>query len=180
MDFLIKASALAMKQVPDVNGSWMDTFVRRYEQVDINLVVGTGAGLITPVVRDVGSKGLRSLSAELAALEDSLFSDDEGTTIKSPVLIAPGTFSIHNLGIYGIKSAAPIVLPPQACALALGAVVETVVPRVGAKAGEENWTVAPMMVATLSCDHRVVDGAVAAQWLSAFKILVENPVAMMI
>jgi pyruvate dehydrogenase E2 component (dihydrolipoamide acetyltransferase) len=94
--------------------------------------------------------------------------------------LAVGTFSIHNLGIYGVKSAAPIVLPPQACALALGAIVDTVVPNLGAKDGEDNWTVAPVVVATLSCDHRVVDGAVGAQWLSAFKLLLEKPETMIL
>lgn len=82
--------------------------------------------------------------------------------------------------MYGVKSAAPIVLAPQACALALGAIIDSVVPRVDFKDGEDNWTVAPVMVATLSCDHRVVDGAVGAQWLSALKTLVENPNSMLL
>lgn len=79
-----------------------------------------------------------------------------------------------------MKSASPIVLAPQACALALGAIIDTVVPRVGGKEGEDNWVIAPVMVATLSCDHRVVDGAVGAQWLSAFKTLLENPNSMLL
>lgn len=79
-----------------------------------------------------------------------------------------------------MKSASPIVLAPQACALALGAIIDTVVPRVGAKEGEDDWVVAPVMVATLSCDHRVVDGAVGAQWLAAFKTLLENPSSMLL
>ena len=83
-------------------------------------------------------------------------------------------------GMYGVKSASPIVLAPQACALALGAIIDTVVPRVGGKEGEDNWVIAPVMVATLSCDHRVVDGAVGAQWLSAFKTLLENPNSMLL
>ena len=79
-----------------------------------------------------------------------------------------------------MKSASPIVLAPQACALALGAIIDTVVPRVGGKEGEDNWVIAPVMVATLSCDHRVVDGAVGAQWLSAFKTLLDNPNSMLL
>ena len=82
--------------------------------------------------------------------------------------------------MYGVKSASPIVLAPQACALALGAIIDTVVPRVGGKEGEDNWVIAPVMVATLSCDHRVVDGAVGAQWLSAFKTLLDNPNSMLL
>lgn len=85
------------------------------------------------------------------------------------------------LGIYGVKSAAPIVLTPQSCALSLGTISESVIPR-ALKEGEEgdNWQVASTMTATLSCDHRVVDGAVGAQWLSAFKSYVENPVTLLL
>jgi pyruvate dehydrogenase E2 component (dihydrolipoamide acetyltransferase) len=84
--------------------------------------------------------------------------------------------------MYGVKSASPIVLAPQACALALGAIIDTVVPREGGadKVTGDDWSVAPVMVATLSCDHRVVDGAVGAQWLSALKTLVENPSSMLL
>jgi len=174
-NFFLKAVAGAMKEVPDVNGAWMDSFVRRYEQVDINLVMGSGTGLLTPVIRDVGGKGLRELSNELADLEYSLFADANGEKVASTAELAPGTFSIHDLGMFGVKAAAPIVLPPQACALALGTITDTVVPHATTK-----WAVAPVMTATLSVDHRVVDGAVAAQWLSAFKALIENPVGLML
>jgi pyruvate dehydrogenase E2 component (dihydrolipoamide acetyltransferase) len=180
MDFIVKATALAVRQVPDANAAWMETFVRRYQQVDVNIVMGSGAGTIAPVIRDAGKKGLKELSAEIAALDDGLFADDEGTVVKDSSLLAPGTISIHNLGMYGIKSASPIILAPQACAMALGTIVDTVVPNPSAKAGEDNWTIAPIMVVTLSCDHRVIDGAVAAQYLQAFKVLVENPSGMIL
>ncbi len=173
--FFIKAAAVAMKDVPDVNGAWMDTFVRRYEQVDINLIMGTGSALVTPVIRDVGGKGLQELGNELLGLEDSLFEDDNGMVISNTAELAPGTFSIHDLGVYGVKSAAPIVLPPQSCALALGTINDTIVPHPITK-----WATAPVMTCTLSVDHRVVDGAVAAQWLASFKTLVENPVGLML
>lgn len=180
LDFLVKASALAMKQVPDVNGAWMDTFVRRYDQVDINLVMGAGSFLATPVLRDVSSRGLSALSQEIVALEDSLFSE-EGAAVSAEKM-ALGTFSIHNLGMYGVKAASPIVLTPQACALCLGAITDSVIPASTATATTtgQDWEVAPTMVATLSCDHRVVDGAVGAQWLAAFKQLVENPLTMLL
>ena len=82
--------------------------------------------------------------------------------------------------MYGIKSATPIVMRPQACALGLGAIRDTVVPNTGAGEGEDNWKVTPVMVATLSCDHRVVDGAVGASWLGAFKSLLEKPETMLL
>eukprot|EP00428_Durinskia_dybowskii_P072290 CAMPEP_0170404978 /NCGR_PEP_ID=MMETSP0117_2-20130122/26929_1 /TAXON_ID=400756 /ORGANISM="Durinskia baltica, Strain CSIRO CS-38" /LENGTH=494 /DNA_ID=CAMNT_0010662049 /DNA_START=145 /DNA_END=1629 /DNA_ORIENTATION=+ len=180
-DFMVKAAALAMQQVPDVNGSWMDTFVRRYDQVDINLVMGAGSFVATPVLRDVTARGLSSIATEIASFEDTLFSESGASALtENSEKMAVGTFSIHNLGMYGVKSAAPIVLTPQACALSLGAIVQTVIPASGAAAGEQDWAVAPIVTATLSCDHRVVDGAVGAQWLAAFKNLVENPVSMLL
>ena len=175
LNLIMKGAASAMKDVPDVNGSWMDTFVRRYDQVDINLVMGTGDGLITPVIRDVGGKGVSQIAAEVNALEDSLFLDHEGEVVNPAAELAPGTFSIHNLGMYGTKAASPIVLPPQSCALALGAIADSVVP-----CPTNRWKTSPTMTVTLSCDHRVVDGAVAAQWLQAFKTYVENPVGLML
>eukprot|EP01038_Epipyxis_sp_PR26KG_P009610 gene9610-12942_t len=167
LDFLIKAAALAMKKVPDVNASWMDTFVRKYEQVDINLMSGNASYIAAPVIKDVSSKGLLSISAEVNAMSES----------SSLGALSLGTFSIHNLGKFGVKSAAPIVLTPQACALSFGEVIDTVIP---SKATEEGWEVAPVLVATLSCDHRVVDGAVGAAWLAAFKELAEDPLNMLL
>lgn len=176
-------------------------------QVDINLVLGAGSAVAAPVLRDVSQRGLSSISSEIGQLEDALFSPDDGTRLLSGEQLALGTFSIHNLGmadcpnsppssttflviiiicclpsflpagIYGVKSAAPIVMTPQACALSLGSIVDTVVP---AADPDREWDVAPLMVATLSCDHRVVDGAVGAQWLAAFKTLIENPTTMLL
>jgi len=176
LDLLVKAVGLAVKQVPDVNASWNETFVRRYSQVDVNLVMGVGSSVITPVVRDVNGKGLRAIGKEVASFEDMAF-DGQGQPVDASK-VAVGTISVHDLGMYGVKSAAPIVLPPQACALALGAIVDTVVPSQASK--DTDWAVAPVVVATLSCDHRVIDGAVGAQYLSALKLLVENPVALIL
>lgn len=183
LDFLVKAAAQAVRQVPDVNASWMETFVRRYDQVDVNLVVGSGSSLATPVIRNVGEKGLLSIADEIRQFENSLFSNDQSVVdgfLQDESKQAIGTLTIHNLGAYGVKAAAPIVMLPQACALAFGAIQETVVPR---KTGENEgkaWEIAPVMVATMSCDHRVVDGAVSAQYLSAFKQLVENPLNLLL
>lgn len=176
LDFFVKASALAMKKVPDVNGAWNDTFVRRYSQVDINVVIESPAGLITPVLRNVSPTGIRQIAKELDSIESLATTGGEIDGSK----IQLGTFSIHDLGKYGVKSAAPIVISPQSCALAIGTIADTVIPRVQAHAGEEAWQVAPMVTVTLSCDHRVVDGAVGAQWLAALKTLIEDPVTMIL
>lgn len=183
LDFVVKAAAVAVKQIPDVNASWMETFVRRYDQVDINLVMGSGSRLAAPVLRDVGSRGILSISDEIAELESSLYSNvqaDVDKLLSDEKKLAPGTMSIHNLGVYGIKSAAPIVLPPQGCALALGTITDTVIPCNVKDGSDKDWTVAPIMIATLSCDHRVVDGAISAQYLAAFKQLVENPMNLLL
>lgn len=178
MDFIVKASALSMKAVPDANGSWHDSFVRQYHQVDVNIVMGTGAELTIPVIRDVVSKGLKEIADEVQDFEDGIFA--ENGSVLDASKIGVGTFSIHNLGMYGVKSAAPIVLPPQGCALAVGTIEDTVVPNLTAKEGEDNWKVSPVMIATLACDHRVIDGAVGAAWLASFRGLLENPMSMML
>lgn len=167
MDLLLKAAALAMKQVPEVNSSWTEGFVRRYHQVDINVFMGSGENLQAPLIRDVANKSLGTLSAELAAASET--SGD----------IVAGTFSVHNLGIFGVKSFSPIILAPQAGALALGAVQDVVVP---AEKGtsEQDWRLTQAMTVTLSCDHRVVDGAVGAAWLSVFKTYAENPATLLL
>lgn len=185
MDFVLKAAALAVKTVPDVNASWRDSFVRRYHHVDLNVVMTGGAGggyersdngVVLPVLRNVGSMGLGEISAAMAKAESS----------TDGVSMGMGTLTVHNLGMYGVKSVAPIILPPQACALGVGAIVDTVVPAAksaGAAADGEPakvWDVAPVMMVTLSCDHRVVDGAVGAQYLQAFKNLLENPTNMLL
>lgn len=145
----------------------MDSFVRRYDQIDINVVSGFATTTNTPVIKDIGSKGLQTIADETASFEDSIAAD------------VKGTFTVYNLGLYGVKSAAPIVLPPQACSLALGAIVDTLVPK-EASEGQNDWKVSPILCATLSCDHRVIDGAVGAQWLASFKTLVENPTMMLL
>lgn len=170
-DLLVKAAAKAMAKVPDVNAAWMDTFVRKYEQVDVNVFMGAGASLRAPLLRDAGGKGLHTINKELSAAAADTTSDGQVTA---------GTFSIHNLGLFGVKSSAPIVLPPQACALSFGSITDTVIPTNHKDETKPKWEVAPIMVATLSCDHRVVDGAVGAAWLSAFKEYVDNPLTMLL
>lgn len=175
LDLLVKAAAQTMRTVPDLNAAWMDSFVRQYHQVDINVVMSSQNTVVTPVVRDVAGRGLAAVSSELAALEGRVAAGEALSEQET----AEGTFTVHNLGVYGVRSAAPILLPPQAAALSLGAINDVVVPRASPAEGEDVWEVAPVMVVTLVCDHRVVDGAVSAQWLSAFKNNVENPVNLL-
>jgi pyruvate dehydrogenase E2 component (dihydrolipoamide acetyltransferase) len=173
-ELMIKAAAASMKAVPSANASWMESVVRVYDSVDINVVVGTGDSLYTPVIRDCEKRGLRSISDDLNAAMSALENDD-----LTPEFGAMGTLTIMNLGMYGIKSCAPIIREPQACALALGALENRIVPNDDANS-DDIYKESVMMTATLSCDHRVVDGAVGAQWLSAFKSHLENPSTLLL
>jgi pyruvate dehydrogenase E2 component (dihydrolipoamide acetyltransferase) len=177
-ELILKAAAKSMKVVPSANASWMDSVVRVYDSVDINVVIGSGDSLYTPVLRDCASKGLKSISKELgdavAALEPV-----EGGAEAPAALGGLGTFTVMNLGMYGIKSCAPIIREPQACALAVGAMENRIVPNDDPDS-EEIYKESVVMTATLSCDHRVVDGAVGAQWLAAFKSHVENPSTLLL
>jgi pyruvate dehydrogenase E2 component (dihydrolipoamide acetyltransferase) len=172
-EFLLKAVSASMKVVPSANGSWMDSVVRVYESIDLNVVVGSGDSLSTPVLRDCAKKGLKQLSTELKSAVSSLESTGSG-----PVSDV-GTFTVLNLGMYGVKSCAPIIREPQSCALAIGALENRIVPNDDPE-GDEMYKESVMFTATLSCDHRVVDGAVGAQWLAAFKSHVENPSTLLL
>jgi len=163
-DLMIKASASATKAVPAVNASWLEPgVVRQYARFDVNVVSGVGEGLAAPALVDVGALGLGDIAAFTAAAPEA----DEP--------YVAGTFTIQNLGAFGVASAAPIVHTPQACALALGAVRDDVA------LGDDGALLAkPTLTCTLAADHRVVDGAVGAQWLAALKGLVENPTTLLL
>lgn len=176
-DLLLKAAAAAMKTVPSANASWMDSFVRVYDSVDINVVVGNGSSLYAPVIRDVGSRGLKAVSDDFAAATAAVEDSEETPTAAGFGDV--GTFTMVNVGMFGVKSCAPIIREPQACALALGVIENRIVPNDDVDS-EEIYKESVMMTATLSCDHRVVDGAVGAQWLSAFKNHVENPMTLLL
>jgi len=175
-DLLIKAAAVSMKSCPSANASWLGHAVRVYDSVDVNLVMGNGDSLYAPVIRNVGGKGLVSISDEIA----SALVQIQDKTVSSEAFSAVGTVTIMNLGMYGIKSCAPIIRQPQAVALALGAAENRIVPNDNEKEGAEIYKTSVMLTATLSCDHRVVDGAVGAQWLSSFKAAVENPATLLL
>jgi len=177
-ELLLKAAGAAMKAVPSANASWMDSVVRVYDSVDINVVVGNGDALYTPVIRDVGRRGVKAISSDLSAAVDAL-DDDQTQTPLGQHFHSMGTFTVMNLGMYGIKSCAPIIREPQSCALALGTLENRIVPNTDPES-EQIYKESVMMTATMSLDHRVVDGAVGAQWLASFKSHVENPTTLLL
>ncbi len=168
-DFVVKAVALALKEVPEANASWNDDAVRLYSSADIAIAVATPGGLITPVVRAADAKGLVEISNEIKGLAARA---REGKL--APEEYRGGGFTISNLGMYGIKSFSAIINPPQSCILAVGAAERRPV-AVGEALG-----VATVMTCTLSVDHRSVDGAVAANFLAAFKGYAEEPLTMLL
>ena len=170
-DFVIRAAALALRKVPAANASWVDGALRQYESADISVAVAIEDGLVTPIVRNADGKGLAEISAEVKELA--------GRARAKPMALAPeeyqgGTFSVSNLGMYGIKEFAAIINPPQSMILAVGTAEQRPVVKDGALA------VATMMSCTLSVDHRVVDGALGATFLQAFKGLIEDPLTMLL
>lgn len=179
-ELLLKATAAAMKAVPSANAAWMDSVVRVYDSVDINVVVGNGDALYTPVISDVGGRGVKSLASELKAAVKVVEGTTDGDFLTmdtlTPNFLTMGTITVMNLGMYGIKSCAPIIREPQSCALALGVIENRIVP----SNDEALYKESVMMTATMSFDHRVVDGAVGAQWLAAFKSHVENPTTLLL
>lgn len=170
-DFIIKASALACLKVPEANSSWMDTVIRQNHVVDVSVAVSTPMGLITPIVFNAHIKGLVSISKDVAMLASKA---REGKLL--PHEFQGGTFTISNLGMYGIKNFSAIINPPQACILAVGGSENRLLPA----DNDKGFDVANMMSVTLSCDHRVVDGAVGAQWLAEFRKFLEKPVTMLL
>ncbi len=168
-DFIIKAAAVALTSVPAANASWDVEGVLYYDHADISVAVATPSGLITPIVKAAEGKGLAAISAEM---KDLAARAREGQL--KPEEYQGGTFSISNLGMYGIKEFSAIINPPQGCILAVGAGAQQPVVKDGA------LDVATVMSCTLSVDHRVVDGAVGAEFLAALKRFVETPAAMLL
>ncbi|XP_029429445.1 dihydrolipoyllysine-residue acetyltransferase component of pyruvate dehydrogenase complex, mitochondrial isoform X1 [Rhinatrema bivittatum] len=170
-DFIIKASALACVKVPEANSSWMDTVIRQNHVVDVSVAVSTPVGLITPIVFNAHIKGLASISKDVSILAAKA---RDGKL--QPHEFQGGTFTVSNLGMFGVKNFSAIINPPQACILAVGSSENRLVPA----DNEKGFDVATVMSVTLSCDHRVVDGSVGAQWLVEFKTLLEKPTNMLL
>jgi pyruvate dehydrogenase E2 component (dihydrolipoamide acetyltransferase) len=171
-DFIIKASGLALKKVPEVNASWQGDFIRQYHNSDISVAVSTPAGLITPIVGSADSKGLAAISKQVKELAGRARDNK-----LQPHEYQGGSFSISNLGMYGIQHFQAIMQPGQSAILAIGTTIKRVVPY---EAKESGFSAQAVMEVTLSADHRVVDGAVGAQWLQAFKAYMENPLKMLL
>ncbi|KAB8124949.1 pyruvate dehydrogenase complex dihydrolipoamide acetyltransferase [Komagataeibacter medellinensis] len=168
-DMLVKAAAVTLRRVPQVNVSYTDDAVLAYHDVDISVAVSIPDGLITPIVRAADTKGLRQISLETR----DLVARARAGKLK-PEEFQGGTFSISNMGMYGVKAFSAILNPPQAAILAIAAGERRAVVK-----GSE-IVIATVMTVTLSVDHRVVDGALAAQWLSAFRTVVENPMSLVV
>ncbi|WP_305044964.1 pyruvate dehydrogenase complex dihydrolipoamide acetyltransferase [Geoalkalibacter sp.] len=167
-DFIIRAAALALKKVPAANAAWTESAILRFRQADISVAVSLDGGLITPVVRNADAKNLRQISAEARELAARARA---GKLL--PEEYKGGTFTISNLGMYGIKSFTSIINPPQGAILSVGAGE----PRPVVKEGQ--LCVATVMTVTLAADHRCIDGAVGAEFLAAFKKLIEQPIALL-
>jgi len=168
-DIMIKASGLALKRVPEANASWIgDGRIARHKHADVSVAVAIEGGLITPIIFDADAKGLAQISSEMK----DLAARARERKLK-PEEFQGGTFSLSNLGMMGIKSFASILNPPQGMILSIGAGEERSVVKDGALAK------ATVMTVTLTCDHRVVDGATGARWIAAFKGFIEDPMTML-
>lgn len=168
-DFIIKAAAMALKAYPAANVSWQDDAVRQYKHADISVAVSTPNGLITPIVTQAEQKGLQAISDEVKDLAGRA---REGKL--KPHEFQGGTFTVSNLGMFGIKSFSAIINPPQSCILAIGAGEQRAVVENG------EVKIRTVMTVTLSVDHRSVDGSVGAEYLQYFKKFIENPVSMLV
>jgi pyruvate dehydrogenase E2 component (dihydrolipoamide acetyltransferase) len=168
-DLVIKAAAITLRRVPKVNASYTDEGTVLYDDVDIAVAVSIPDGLITPIIRRADQKGLAAISAEMK----DLASRARAGKLK-PEEYQGGGFSISNMGMYGVSAFAAIINPPQSAILAVAAGQQRPVVKDGALA------VATVMTCTLSVDHRIVDGALGAEWLAEFKRVVEDPLSLML
>lgn len=171
-DFIIKAAALACKKVPEANSAWMDTVIRQFDAVDVSVAVSTDRGLITPIVFSADRKGLSDISKDVKNLAAKA---RDGKL--QPQEFQGGTFSVSNLGMFGVTHFCAIINPPQSCILAVGGTQKRIVPD---KDSEQGWKESDYVAVTLSCDHRTVDGAVGARWLQHFRQFLEDPHSMLL
>ncbi|KAJ2556215.1 pyruvate dehydrogenase complex dihydrolipoamide acetyltransferase component (E2) [Coemansia sp. RSA 1878] len=171
-DFVIKAAASALRDVPDVNSSWQGEFVRQHHHADIAVAASTPAGLITPIVRTCDAKGLKAISSEVR----DLVTRARANKLK-PEEFQGGSFTVSNLGMFGISSFSAIINPPHAAILSVGTTESRLVLD---EASEKGFKAVENMSVQLSADHRVVDGATGALFLKAFKGYLENPLTMLL
>ena len=168
-DFILRAMALALRKVPEANAGWSETAILQYDTVDVSVAVAIEDGLITPIVRDADRKGLATISAEVKDL--AARARDRKLL---PHEYQGGSFSVSNLGMFGIREFAAVINPPQSGILAVGAGEKRAVVK------DDALAVATVMTCTLSADHRVIDGAIGARLLAAFKAYVEEPLTMLL
>ena len=176
--FIMKLAAEALKRHPEVNASWMGDKIRRFGRIDMALAVAVPDGLMTPVVRSCGAKGILEIHEELNGLIEKT---REGKLL--PEDYSDATFTVTNLGSFGIEEFTAIINPPGSAILALGKIQRQIVlpDEVTPAAGSDGWKdqleLKSVLKATLSCDHRVVDGAVGAAFLADLKEMMENPIS---
>lgn len=168
-DVIIKVTAAALMQHPEVNASYQEKFVRYYEHADIGVAVAIEDGLITPVVRAADQKSLSQIAAEVRELAERARSKR-----LKPEEYTGATFSISNLGMFGIDEFTAVINPPEGAILAIGAMTPKPVVR------DNEIVVRQMMRVTMSCDHRVIDGATGAKFLQTFKKILENPLYLVV
>jgi pyruvate dehydrogenase E2 component (dihydrolipoamide acetyltransferase) len=168
-DFVIKAMAIALQRIPNANVSWTESGMLKHKHSDIGVAVAMPGGLITPIIRKAETKSLSTISAEMKD-----FAARARARKLKPDEYQGGTTAVSNLGMYGIKDFTAVINPPHATILAVGTSEERAVVRGG------RIEAAHIMSVTLSCDHRAVDGALGAELIGAFKMLIENPVMMMV
>jgi len=168
-DFVIKAAAMALMKHPDVNASWTDAAILKHKHADTGIAVDLNPGLITPIVFGSEAKGLIEISNEVKSLAERA----KAKKLK-PQEYEGGAFSISNLGMFGIREFTAIINPPQSAILAIGAGEERAVAREG------KIVAATIMTVTMSCDHRVIDGATGARFLQTLKIFIEEPASMLL
>ena len=168
-DMIIKACAMALRQHPAVNSSWMGEFIRTYQHIHIGSAIALPEGLIVPVIRHADQKSM----SQIASDAKDLYAKARDKKIQ-PAEFTGNTFTISNLGMMDIDEFTAIINPPDSCILAVGRIKETVVRK------EDGFGVTNVMKVTLSCDHRSVDGAVGAAFLQTLKKFMENPVTMLV
>jgi pyruvate dehydrogenase E2 component (dihydrolipoamide acetyltransferase) len=168
-DMVIKACAVALKQHPAINSSWLGDKIRQNKVVNIGVAVAVDEGLLVPVIRNADGKGMAQIATEVKELAGKAKSKK-----LQPAEWEGSTFTISNLGMFGIDEFTAIINPPDACILAVGGIKQTAVVKNGELA------IGNIMKVTLSCDHRVVDGATGAAFLQTVKALLEDPMRMLI
>ncbi|MCF8463156.1 MAG: pyruvate dehydrogenase complex dihydrolipoamide acetyltransferase [Rickettsiaceae bacterium] len=169
-DFIIKACAIALKRIPEVNASWTNDAMVMYNNVDVSVAVSIDEGLVTPIIRGADKKSVAEISQEMKKLAEKARS---GKLI--PTDYQGGGFTISNMGMYGIKNFSAIINPPQSCILAVGTAEKRAIVD-----DSDNIKIANILSVTLSCDHRVVDGTLGAKWLKEFTDILENPLRLLL